>query len=254
MGNWARVPAESRKTVWVWQNVVVTAIRRCHCKAFFSSFAFTTLRDTFTVKTFRFPSRPALTWPEFTIATPQWVPRGRNRLREQSRSGGILVWKWRPVYSSENKNLTLKGDQSGRGWDPLKETLFQPSILAFVVKMSWIFFSHTSLNDTFKAKNINFPSGRPKLRPTSLFVFILKQPPSLSPPPPPRESLWGWDSARKVSCSNLSSPFCPSRLRRLLARSRETRFARPKRKACSQATRHFALASSGNYKPKNMQE
>ena len=183
MGNWARVPAESRKTVWVWQNVVVTAIRRCHCKAFFSSFAFTTLRDTFTVKTFRFPSRPALTWPEFTIATPQWVPRGRNRLREQSRSGGILVWKWRPVYSSENKNLTLKGDQSGRGWDPLKETLFQPSILAFVVKMSWIFFSHTSLNDTFKAKNINFPSGRPKLRPTSLFVFILKQPPSLSPPP-----------------------------------------------------------------------
>ena len=34
-----------------------------------------------------------------------------------------------------------------------------------------------------------------------------------------------------------SSPFlCPSRLRRSLARSRETRFARPNTRACSQAT------------------
>ena len=37
-----------------------------------------------------------------------------------------------------------------------------------------------------------------------------------------------------------SSPFlCPSRLRRSLARSRETRFTRPNRRACSQARSPF---------------
>ena len=34
---------------------------------------------------------------------------------------------------------------------------------------------------------------------------------------------------------------CPSRLRRSLGRSRETRFARPNRRACSQATIYFVM-------------
>ena len=42
-----------------------------------------------------------------------------------------------------------------------------------------------------------------------------------------------------------SSPFlCPSRLRRSLARSRETRFARPNRRACSQANARLLFVTS----------
>ena len=46
-----------------------------------------------------------------------------------------------------------------------------------------------------------------------------------------------------------SSPFlCPSRLRRSLARSRETRFTRPNRRACSQATYAHTPSLSGTSK------
>ena len=47
-----------------------------------------------------------------------------------------------------------------------------------------------------------------------------------------------------------SSPFlCPSRLRRSLARSRETRFSRPNRRACSQAMENDAHRG-GCYRPR----
>ena len=137
-------------------------------------------------------------------------PWKKSPTRAKPVGGGILVWKWRPVCPSENKNLTLKEGQSGRGWDPQKETISTQNNGIRSQNELDILFAHFP-NDTFKGKKINFPSGRPELRPTSLVVFIREQPPS------PPESLWGWGSARKVSCSPLSLPSRPSIVRELQA-------------------------------------
>ena len=63
-------------------------------------------------------------------------------------------------------------------------------------------------------------------------------------------SQWYFPSSAQSTNENLygmvaSSPFlCPSRLRRSLARSRETRLTRPNRRACSQARSAYLEGSS----------
>ena len=65
-------------------------------RLFFSSFAFT----TFTVKNFRFPSR------NLQLPPPSGFPVEEIAYVSKAGPGG---------FSYENKNLTLKRDQSGRG-------------------------------------------------------------------------------------------------------------------------------------------
>ena len=54
-----------------------------------------------------------------------------------------------------------------------------------------------------------------------------------------------WEEAllfgRAKRVSRERARLCPPRLRRSLGRSRETRFARPNRRACSQATIYFVM-------------